>query len=113
MTTRHYRSEDGISGYEEGDLLVDDTTGEHSRVVRTGTGLQLEPATMTETVYSARYSLPDTADESARNTVSDCGEQTLADIIETCQATGARATLHDAAGFRRGWVHADGSYRLR
>lgn len=43
MTTRHYRSENGITGYDEGDLLIDDTTGERSRVVRDGRGLVLQP----------------------------------------------------------------------
>jgi len=42
MTTRHYRSEDGITGYAEGDLLINDTTGEASRVVRDGRGLALQ-----------------------------------------------------------------------
>jgi hypothetical protein len=41
--TRHYRSEEGITGYEEGDLLVDDTTGERSLVVRDGRGVCLQP----------------------------------------------------------------------
>lgn len=40
---RHYRSEDGILGYDDGDLLINDTTGEWSRVVRDGRGLCLEP----------------------------------------------------------------------
>jgi hypothetical protein len=47
MTIRHYRSEDGIDGYAEGDLLINDTTGERSRVVRDGRGLCLEPDTDT------------------------------------------------------------------
>lgn len=42
-TTHHYREEDGISGYKEGDILVNDTTGERSRVVRDGRGLVLVP----------------------------------------------------------------------
>lgn len=39
----HYREAEGVYGYEEGDLLISDTDCT-SRVVRTGAGLQLEPA---------------------------------------------------------------------
>lgn len=38
----HYRREDGVSGYESGDILVDET-GARVRAVRTGHGVQLEP----------------------------------------------------------------------
>lgn len=44
-TIRHYRSEDGISGYSEGEILVNDTTGERILVVRDGRGLCLTPYT--------------------------------------------------------------------
>src|SRR5690606_34313458 len=37
----HYRLSDGIYGYDEGDILVDET-GCRSRAVRTGAGIQLE-----------------------------------------------------------------------
>lgn len=44
MTTRilTYRSEDGVTGYIEGDVLVDVTCGEATRAVRTGHGMELE-----------------------------------------------------------------------
>ena len=42
MTT-HYRMTEGISGYAEGDLLIETTTGDTARVVRDGRGLCLVP----------------------------------------------------------------------
>lgn len=44
MAEIHYRTETGVSAYQEGDLLINDDTGERSRVVRDGRGLCLEPA---------------------------------------------------------------------
>lgn len=41
--TRRYRSEDGIVGYVEGEIIVDDTTGESSIAVRDGRGIALRP----------------------------------------------------------------------
>lgn len=41
----HYRMSEGVYGYQEGDILVDDESGVRSRVVRTGAGIQLEPDT--------------------------------------------------------------------
>jgi len=40
---RHYRGEDGIVGYQDGDILIDDSTGEHSLAVRDGRGVVLRP----------------------------------------------------------------------
>jgi hypothetical protein len=40
------------------------------------------------------------------------GEDELDEIVENCKALNVAADLYDAGGFRRGWVHADGSYRL-
>jgi hypothetical protein len=37
---------------------------------------------------------------------------TLDDVIEACETYHVDAELYDAAGFRKGWVHADGNYRL-
>lgn len=41
--TRHYRAKDGITGYHEGDILIEDTTDARSLVVRDGRGLVLQP----------------------------------------------------------------------
>jgi hypothetical protein len=38
---RHYRAEDGIDCYEQGDVLVNDTTGERCKVVRDARGICL------------------------------------------------------------------------
>ena len=40
-------------------------------------------------------------------------EVDLADVIDACQTFGIDAELFDAPGFRKGWVHADGTYQLR
>ena len=37
---------------------------------------------------------------------------TLADAIDWCKEAGSAIDLFDAAGFRRGWVKADGSWSL-
>ncbi len=34
-------------------------------------------------------------------------------VIENCRQYECDADLFDAAGFRKGWVHADGNYRLQ
>jgi hypothetical protein len=39
--------------------------------------------------------------------------QELESIIDNCTTIGCDADLYDAAGFRKGWVHADGTYRLQ
>jgi len=38
----HWRQQEGVSGYQVGDILVDET-GARMRAVRTGAGIQLEP----------------------------------------------------------------------
>jgi len=43
---RHYRAEDGIVGYQDGDILIDDSTGEHSLAVRDARGVVLRPLTI-------------------------------------------------------------------
>ena len=40
----HYLASDGVYGYAPGDILVERQTGERSLAVRTGAGVQLEPA---------------------------------------------------------------------
>lgn len=44
---------------------------------------------------------------------NDANPYTLQEIIEICQAVPCDADLYDEAGFPKGWVHADGSYRLQ
>ena len=36
----------------------------------------------------------------------------LEEVLDNCAAYGCDADLYDAAGFRKGWVHADGTYTL-
>ena len=36
----------------------------------------------------------------------------LEDVINNCKAYACEAKLYDATGFAKGWVHADGAYRL-
>ncbi len=43
MSELHYRTADGIVGYSEGDVLVNDDTGERLLVVRDGSGIKLVP----------------------------------------------------------------------
>ena len=38
---------------------------------------------------------------------------TLEEVIESCTYLAVEAELFDEAGFRKGWVHADGSYTLQ
>lgn len=37
---------------------------------------------------------------------------TLEEVIENCASCHCNAALYDAQGFVKGWVHADGDYRL-
>ena len=68
----------------------------------------------TTTRYDAAYSLPSaTATTNDHAATQDLGPQTLAEVIETCRAAHASATLYDAVGSIRGYVHADGNYSLR
>lgn len=41
------------------------------------------------------------------------GPYTLEEVVELCKALEADATLRDEPGFIKGWVKADGSYRLQ
>ena len=36
----------------------------------------------------------------------------LQEIIDICTANHCEAVLYDDAGFKKGWVHSDGSYTL-
>ena len=36
----------------------------------------------------------------------------LLDIIDMCATYHTNAALYDGAGWSKGWVHADGNYRL-
>lgn len=38
---------------------------------------------------------------------------TLEEARAICISTGYEADLYDAAGFRKGWIHADGNYTLQ
>ncbi len=40
----HYRGSEGVCGYQAGDILIDDETGQRLLAVKTGHGVQLEPA---------------------------------------------------------------------
>ena len=40
------------------------------------------------------------------------GPSELSTITDVCASAKVRATLRDATGFVRGWVHADGNYGL-
>ena len=40
------------------------------------------------------------------------GEAELDEVIENCRTLDLSADLFDEAGFRRGWVHSDGTYTL-
>lgn len=37
---------------------------------------------------------------------------TLAEIVDVCKEHGVEATLYDESGCVKGWVHADGNWRL-
>lgn len=40
------------------------------------------------------------------------GEYSLADVIEICLSYKCSVDLYDEPGFRKGWVHPDGNYKL-
>jgi hypothetical protein len=67
--------------------------------------------------YYVTYRETGETDEATHNSVqhlNDCDEPSdLAEIIDQCAALEIEAELFDAAGFRRGWVHKDGSYSLQ
>ena len=65
-------------------------------------------------MYTVSYRAPSDADESTRNTLDTEPTEgvSLDDVIEVCRITSAEAELFDAAGFRKGWVHANGGYTL-
>ena len=55
--------------------------------------------------------------EAAHNSLMALNESeekaTLQEVVENCQSLSVSAELYDAAGFRRGWVSQEGSYRLQ
>lgn len=67
-------------------------------------------------MYHATYKAPANADEYTRNTVArlndDDGEIVIDEVVANCCNLECSADLYDDAGFRRGWVHADGTYNL-
>ena len=66
------------------------------------------------TVYNVTYREHEDMSEVERNTIASAHTEgvDLADVIETCKTCDCNADLFNAAGFRKGWVHADGSYTL-
>ena len=68
------------------------------------------------TDYYTTYRASDSCDEETRNTVAslnDCPlSEPLDSTVATCVELGVGTDLYDAAGFRRGWVRADGSYAV-
>lgn len=66
--------------------------------------------TTTTTTYSIDWRA--TTEEGFGWTLGAPDSGTLDEVCGWCQDAGVSATLYDAAGFRRGHVHADGSYRL-
>ncbi len=67
--------------------------------------------------YFVTYREPQGADEITHNTIAglnDCEDgYDLQEVIAHCTTVGCTAELFDAAGFRKGWVYADGTYRLQ
>jgi len=63
------------------------------------------------TTYNVSYSQLVTATVQIPEDLAE--DRTLADVIGTCREYEASATLYDEAGFVRGWVHPDGTYRLQ
>ena len=67
--------------------------------------------------YYVTYRVPADADAPTRNSLGYLNHSdepdTLDTICETCQQFTCEAELFDAAGFRRGWVHANGTYTLQ
>lgn len=66
------------------------------------------------TTYSVSYAIPTTATATLADTLRALAESpaTLEDVVETCRELEVDATLRDEPGSVRGWVRADGSYRL-
>ena len=66
--------------------------------------------------YYVTYTEPLDIEESTHNSVMALNEDENASdfeaIRENCTLLGVDADLYDAAGFRKGWVKADGGYRL-
>lgn len=66
--------------------------------------------------YVATYRKTQETDEPTWNSIQALnamdGLCTLDEVRENCIALTCEADLYDEPGFRRGWVHADGSYRL-
>jgi hypothetical protein len=58
------------------------------------------------------YSVSFTSNENV-NADSYNGDLSLNETIETCKQLNTTATLYDENGCVRGWVKADGSYKLQ
>lgn len=64
--------------------------------------------------YQVTYRVRDDADEPTRNAAEALPtEADLAEVVQNCVDLGLEADLRDAAGFRRGWVHSDGKYKIQ
>lgn len=68
-------------------------------------------------LYTVGYRAASNSDEANRNSVDDLNhfnseEVELDEVIANCKELEAEADLYDVASFRKGWVHADGSYTL-
>jgi hypothetical protein len=67
--------------------------------------------------YEVTYKAPRDADDALLDTVDylndHAGDETVADASRHCAVYGIIADLRDAAGFRKGYVHSDGSYTLK
>lgn len=70
----------------------------------------------TERGFAVTYKTSSDHGESTRNTIAhlndEGGESTLDEVVTNCRDLECAADLFDAAGFRRGYVHADGAYTL-
>jgi hypothetical protein len=67
--------------------------------------------------YRVTYTERSDTNEATHNSVQYLNESEetseLQAIIDHCTALEVDAQLFDEAGFRKGWVHADGNYRLQ
>ena len=65
-------------------------------------------------MYTVMYRELDTTTLDDHNAIQalPTNERELEDVIDACQSYGINAALYDAAGWSKGWVHADGTYRL-
>lgn len=66
--------------------------------------------------FTVTYKASANADEYTRTTIARLNDEdagfSLDEVLANCGNLECNADLYDAAGFRRGWVHADGTYTL-